>query len=157
MTDLQKKRFQAMRRIKHDGKPYEAGDHLWMTESDAEPLLELKAMTHDEGTAEPVDNTASNGAPPQDKPAKIIAAIGALQADSFGANGAPNVKVLEKVLGFQITARERDRAWKVLEAVNAAPEANLSLTLIVTDSGLADLTQAEFDAALALRPKGEAS
>jgi hypothetical protein len=34
---------------------------------------------------------------------------------SFGADGKPDVKKLEKILGFKITAFERDEVWAIVE------------------------------------------
>lgn len=51
--------------------------------------------------------------------ADIIAAIGQLNPDNpkhFRTDGMPAVGALEKALGFQISAAERDKAWKASQA-----------------------------------------
>ena len=41
----------------------------------------------------------------------IKKAIKALDEADFGSNGKPKVKAIEGVLGYDITAKQRDEAW----------------------------------------------
>ncbi len=44
-------------------------------------------------------------------------AIADLEPDSFGKDGKPAVKAIEAVLGQDITATDRDRAWTAYQAL----------------------------------------
>ena len=50
--------------------------------------------------------------------ADILAAVSAVVEegipDNFGKDGTPKVKAVEKVLGYDISAAERDAAWEVI-------------------------------------------
>lgn len=64
--------------------------------------------------------TAAGGAPRRPEgealTEAIIDVIGLLGPGDFGQSGAPNVKPLEALLGFDITAEDRDTAWARLQA-----------------------------------------
>lgn len=51
---------------------------------------------------------------------EVVAAIGALVAEgsaiNFNRAGQPQVRSLEKILGYDITPAERDAAWKTFQA-----------------------------------------
>ncbi|GAB4373804.1 MAG: hypothetical protein Kow00114_35950 [Kiloniellaceae bacterium] len=51
-----------------------------------------------------------------DLTAAIAAAIGKLAEGDFGKDGVPNVKPLEKALGYDVTAAERDAGWAAFQA-----------------------------------------
>jgi len=156
MNQVVKEQYLAQRRIKHDGKYYQSGDPVWMTSGEAAPLLNRHAVRPMEGEDDPVTGAASGDEQPGDKAAKIVAAIGNLSEGDFIAAGSPKTSALSEAAGFDVSGDERDRAWAIVEAVREAPE-GLDLTLAISASGIADVSEAEFTAALALRPKGEAS
>lgn len=95
--------------------------------------------------------SASDDTPVADKPAKIVAAIGGLSQDDFIAAGSPKISALSKAAGFDVSGLDRDRAWAIVEAVREAPEAGLNLALVISTSGIADVSEAEFTVAMTLR------
>jgi len=52
----------------------------------------------------------------------IVAAIGELGPDDFTQGGLPEVEALEGALGFDLSAAERDQAWKTHKARQAEAE-----------------------------------
>jgi hypothetical protein len=66
---------------------------------------------------EPVAKVAPQGG---DRSAKILAKImemvGRNQREDFTAAGKPDIRVMERELGFKIDSRERDEIWAEVEA-----------------------------------------
>ena len=51
----------------------------------------------------------------EDVVSDIIDAIAQISPDDFGKDGKPNVKSIETFLGIDITAKQRDMAWKLMK------------------------------------------
>lgn len=64
------------------------------------------------GLAKSDETSAVN---PSDLNDAIVDAIGDLSPESFGKDGKPNVKAIESMLGHDITAADRDKAWGVYQ------------------------------------------
>ena len=62
---------------------------------------------------------------PEDRPALIRSAIRRVDREDkklWTDSGKPTVSAVEKVIGFDITASERDRAWKALQENEAGAQ-----------------------------------
>jgi hypothetical protein len=103
VTEL-KKPYRARWSVRHDGKPYEAGDTLLLTETEAAAIGAAVEVT--EGAA-----SAQAGAQLTPE-AKLDAAVKAA-ADAKGGK-KPTVKDVEAALGADVTGAEIDAAWKRL-------------------------------------------
>ena len=107
--------------LKHDGVLFQAGDTIDLdAEEDAAVIEHLTAS----GTITPhaVPDVA---AIPMERQAAIVAGIGNLDPEDavlWSRNGAPRVDALEAVLGYDITADERNHAWEAYQAEKAAGE-----------------------------------
>ncbi len=47
----------------------------------------------------------------------VVDAIDDLEQDAFGKDGKPGVKALEKLLGEEVTACDRDQAWEKYQSL----------------------------------------
>jgi|GEM_PF-3613035 len=160
------KEYKCLRRVRHNGKTYPANALIELEDADANPLIAREAIRsmddEDGGDPSAGGSDGQSNQPPSDVPtveqrAQIITAIGGLTEGDFISAGSPKTSALTKAAGLDVSGSERDRAWDIVEAVRALPEVNLDLALVISKSGIADVSEAEFTAALALRPKGEAS
>ncbi len=94
------------------GKPSESrsimpGAEAELSEAEAKRLIALGfAEARTAAVVKPVDL--------QDA---IMDAIADLEPDSFGKDGKPAVKAIEAVLGQDITATDRDRAWAAYQSL----------------------------------------
>ena len=91
--------------LEFDGTAYLPGDPVELADDIAAALLADGVVLEPETAA-------------QDRKARIIAAIGELDPDNpehFTKGGKPEVKALEAILGFDITAAERDAAWAAFQ------------------------------------------
>ena len=91
---------------------YQPGDPVELTKEAAAPLLADGAVI--EGAIKPEGDELQ---------AAIRAAIEALDPDNprhFTKGGKPDVRALEAVLGFEISAAERDEAHAAIEAARKA-------------------------------------
>lgn len=80
-------------------------------ELDLKEALRLEGKGHVQ-ILEDVDQDVED----EERTAKILeAARKALEAGNVTGSGKPEVKALEDILGYSVTAEERDRAWEVLE------------------------------------------
>lgn len=80
-------------------------------ELDLKEALRLEGKGHVQ-ILEDVDQ----GVEDEKRNAEILeAARKALDAGKVTGSGKPEVKAVEEILGYDITAEERDRAWKILE------------------------------------------
>jgi hypothetical protein len=81
----------------------------------------------EEAPEAPADETDDGGdeppAPEGDRQAAIVAAIGRMSAgnpDMWCADGSPKVDVIQNVLGYDITAEERDAVWAGMQTEDAS-------------------------------------
>ena len=86
------------------------------------PLKNAIEITYDEPNRSPpppFDMIGEEGyINPEDRPALIKSAIRRVDLEDkklWTDSGKPTVSAVEKVLGFDISAGERDRAWKALQ------------------------------------------
>lgn len=54
-----------------------------------------------------------------DRLESIIDAIGDLEPTAFGKDGKPNVKAIEEIIGWSISAADRDDAWVQYQKLTA--------------------------------------
>jgi hypothetical protein len=112
------KLYEAMRLIRHSGDVFAPGtdeNQLTLSDKQAAPLLALvpPAIT----LLEDLDNDDSGNTRPEDEglaKAEIVAAINALDennAELFTQNGKPTTQAIEAILGYQVSAAERDALW----------------------------------------------
>jgi len=89
--------------LQHDGKRYEPGDSVTMPEKQAAVLLDIKVVSG------PIAEEGEN------RLEAITAAIMQLDKDNpdlWTNDHKPQVKAIEEITGFDITAAERDEAWE---------------------------------------------
>lgn len=84
-----------------------------LTELEAKALVDAGEARAEEAVAPTKPENAD------DLNAAIIAAMKAMAESDIGADGKPNVKPLGKVLGYAVTADERDAALEALKALLA--------------------------------------
>ena len=105
-------KIRALVTLHANGKHIDIGQELDVKQDEAESLVERGfAQIVAGGKVDKV--TPNTPAPSQND---IIDAI--LQLDpkkDYGKNGVPDVKAIEKILGVDITAQQRDLAWAELE------------------------------------------
>ncbi|MDH5524447.1 MAG: hypothetical protein OEY01_10715 [Desulfobulbaceae bacterium] len=100
--------------LQHDGKRYEIGDPVKMSEKAAERLLAR-------GDLKP----GKASTPPPVGQAEIVSAIKGLDPDNrdlWTGDDKPQVAALEAVLCRKITAKDRDEAWESINAENRGGE-----------------------------------
>ena len=92
--------------------PNNPADYVIINESDYDPVS--MALWDENSTLWDENKPIDRGA---DILAAVYKVINSGDADSLIASGAPSVPVLEGILGFDITAYERDVAWDKYEAM----------------------------------------
>ena len=92
--------------------PNNPADYVIINESDYDPVS--MALWDENSTLWDENKPIDRGA---DILAAVYKVINSGDADSLITSGAPSVPVLEGILGFDITAYERDTAWKQYEAM----------------------------------------
>lgn len=99
--------------IRHDGKDIPPGSTIELDDKQAEALIACKAIEAD-GKAAVVAPTD-----PAERQAAIVAAIATLDADNgdlWLKDGKPNADAINAVLGYTVTAAERNAAWAEINA-----------------------------------------
>lgn len=147
---------QASRR-RHHTKPVEGEDGLYRVihpfqfkrgehfRYDGEPN---KVLLTDLADLDAGDETPTSSRP-SDTEALAAAIVGAIRgldvnvSGNFTRGGSPQVAVLEKVLGYDITAGERDAAWKVASVPVENPPAPDRVPAIQEAIGVLDADNAE--------------
>ncbi len=74
----------------------------------------------------------------------------------FAASGVPSQKVVEKILGFDIDAKERDELWVEFTQLSAQGEAEALAAKAKADAAAADAAKAAKEAAAADAAKAKA-
>ena len=91
----------------YNGRHYPPDSIQKWPESIADELIEKDA-------AEPVMDVRTDRDP--NRREKIIfAALDAIDNGDTIESGAPNIRAMEEILGFDITAEERDHAWETIK------------------------------------------
>lgn len=85
----------------NDVRVIESGTSIDMAENEAKRLIELGFATQCPSDVMREDDLIE----------AIVDAIADLPVDAFGKDGKPNVKAIESVLGQNISAADRDKAW----------------------------------------------
>ena len=111
----EKKKYLTNWLVRFNGKRLLAKVEIDMTEEEAAPLIQFGAVTHVEGKAiAPSQNELTQ----EQQLNEVINAIDLLdltdEANTI-ASGAPDAKVLTETLGFNVPAKLRDQAWKVVQ------------------------------------------
>lgn len=107
--------------VAHTKGPVEYKDGAW----DEEQLETLKAEPMLVVTSSQRQETGGANAPALSEEAQLQAAIASLDVMDitlWTEGGKPQVKVIEAVLGRQISAADRDVAWKIFEGNREASE-----------------------------------
>ena len=92
--------------------PNNPADYVIINESDYDPVS--MALWDENSTLWDENKPIDRGA---DILAAVYKVINSGDTDNLIASGAPSVPVLEGILGFDITAYERDVAWDKYEAM----------------------------------------
>ena len=117
-------RIEALITLQTTEKTYGPGEVLEVEEQEAKSLIKLGfAKAADLSGADSSEKTIP---PPlgdsDDETTSLIQAIHTLSKEEFTKEGKPKVQALEELLGKTITAKQRDRAFKVYEyQVRTAP------------------------------------
>lgn len=92
-----------------------AGERCEYSDEEARRLLRLGAIRH----VTP-DEPEADVEPDDDRAAQIRAAIEQLEDDApeeaFTAAGVPKVDAIEEIVGYDITAQERDDVWSEMSS-----------------------------------------
>ncbi|MCP4683386.1 MAG: hypothetical protein GY864_13730 [Desulfobacterales bacterium] len=117
---MKTKKILLTRTVVYKGKHYPPeSDHEWpedivdeLIEKDAgEPVLDVVG-TKDQ----PEDDQLEDGQPDLKRQTEIVfAAQEVIDNDQVIGSGAPDIKAMEKLLGYDISAPERDNAWEILK------------------------------------------
>ena len=123
MTD--KKTYPILSAVRHNGTLYKPGDpehdSITLTEKEAKQLLKLKVIG--EPADEDADEPAGSEPPLSDEERKraIINAFQHLKSDTdLTKAGEPKVSVIEKLVGFDVSADEVRAIWAEVQAQSAA-------------------------------------
>lgn len=122
---MKTKTYEVLTPMRHDGESIEAGEPIELSEKEAAPLLACGAIRDPDspqpeaGSADaaPVDDA---GAAEATREEQIAAAIQAMLSEDpdktrdewWTRSGKPEVRAIEQRLGFDLSAAERDAAWK---------------------------------------------
>lgn len=101
-------------RFTKDWQSFASLDEATVARLKTEQMLEV-SESPPEGFAEETD-TSSQYLAPEDRPAAIEAVIAQLDPTAFTSKGVPKTDALEKILGFPVSAAERDAAWAAAQA-----------------------------------------
>jgi hypothetical protein len=110
LQGIDMKTYKTIEPIHHDGKPYAPGKQIKLEDEAAAPLIASGAISE-----EPIKNEPGKGPDDQaTREAAIIEAIGKLNVDNkdlWLKDGRPDATALTTVLGWSVTAAERDAIW----------------------------------------------
>lgn len=123
MTD--KKTYPVLSAVRHNGTLYTpddpGNDAITLTEKEAKQLLKLKVIS--EPADEDTDEAAGSEPPLSDEERKrvIINVLPQLKSDTdLTKAGEPKVSVIEKLVGFDVSADEVKAIWADVQAQSAA-------------------------------------
>lgn len=109
---MSKKTYTIVTAVDHDNQRYEPGTSIALSDEQAEHLLAAKAITGPTGDAP--SNVPTDAA---ERLAAITTAISQLDpnnTDQWLKDGKPSGEAIAAVLGWSITAAERNAAWATL-------------------------------------------
>ena len=115
--------YEVLSPLKHDGDEVEVGQTVSLSKKDAAPLLACGAIR--DPRAVDVEVVVEAEATREEQ---IVEGVKAMMAEDpekgqaalWTKAGKPEVKAIEKMVGFDITAAERDAAWDAAIAEAAA-------------------------------------
>ena len=111
---MSKKTYTIVTAVDHDNQRYEPGASITLNDEQAETLVIAKAITGPTGDA-PSDVPTDAA----ERLAAITNAIGQLDpnnTDQWLKDGKPSGEAIAAVLGWPVTAAERNAAWTTLSA-----------------------------------------
>jgi hypothetical protein len=106
------KDYRVLSPVKHNGKRYEEGSKITLTEALANPLVKSGAIGAWTEQAAPAKENGPED--PAERLAAVKDAISKLNIDSaelWTAGGVPKTEAIAKVTGWPVSAAERDAAW----------------------------------------------
>jgi len=109
---MAKKTYNVLTAIDHDNERFELGSTIDLEDKQAQPLLDLKAISGPIGDAADTEPTD-----PAERLAAISGAIGELDPndkDLWLQDGKPDVAAIMAVLGWKVSAAERNAAWSAM-------------------------------------------
>lgn len=101
--------YKVLSAIRHDGEDFEEGDLIKLSADAARPLLDMGVIG--ENPARPTDDQAR-----LDEIADAIRGLDRDNPELWTNSGKPQVSAIEAVLGYDISASERDAALEMVEA-----------------------------------------
>jgi hypothetical protein len=111
-NDMSRKQYAVKTVVDHDNKRYEIGSTIDLDDEQAESLLALKAIEGPTGDAELQVPTDA-----KERLAAIVTAIGKIDlnnTDLWLKDGKPASEAIAAVLGWSVTAAERNAAWAII-------------------------------------------
>jgi hypothetical protein len=110
---MSKKQYTVLNAVDHDNRRYEAGNTIDLEDTESQVLLALKAIEGPSGDVAPIEPTD-----PKERLAAITGAIGQIDPnnqDLWLKDGKPSSEAIVAVLGWTISAAERNVAWAALQ------------------------------------------
>lgn len=113
---MAKKTYSVLTAVDHDNQRYEIGAGIDLDDQQAAPLLAVSAIEPAAAANAPPAVTAPEDA--SERLAAISTAIGQLDpanTDLWLKDGRPKADAIVAVLGWPVTAAERDAAWNLIQ------------------------------------------
>lgn len=110
------KKYTALEPLNVNGKPVSVGEKIELEEKDAAQALALNAIE----LAGNAKVEAPEGEARVDAIKAAIAGLNVDVAENWARDGKPKSDVISKVLGWPVTAAERDTIWAELHPTPAA-------------------------------------
>lgn len=102
--------------IRHNGQDYESGDTIVLTDKEAVDLIAVQAINPNPLRDAPTSGGSNNPAKRQDEIVAAISKLDKANPDLWLADGRPNTVAIKDVLGWAVTADERNAAWAAVSA-----------------------------------------
>ncbi|MFW5499594.1 MULTISPECIES: hypothetical protein [unclassified Maridesulfovibrio] len=121
MSEIEIKTYECLRKVRHNGKQYKAGDLIELDEESADILLELGSI---EGTTrqlnKPVNESTGSTDETDDLHKSILKVIPDLDKDAdFTQAGTPKVASVSKLLGMDVSSDDIHLAWAEYQSKDA--------------------------------------
>ena len=117
---MAKKTYSVLMPVDYDNQRYDIGAGIDLEEKHAAPLLAVQAISEPTTASAPPADTAPEDA--SERLAAITTAIGQLDPDNAGLwlkDGKPKSDAISAVLGWPVSAAERDAAWNLIQPAQA--------------------------------------
>lgn len=117
---MAKKTYSVLTAVDHDNQRYETDSVIDLDDQQAAPLLAVAAIEPTAAASAPAGVTAPEDA--SERLAAISTAIGQLDPANTGLwlkDGKPKTDAIVALLGWPVSAAERDAAWNLIQPAQA--------------------------------------